>query len=70
MAPTPIKSAQEVALRAPNITLHAPEPGGFRLETVARAGQALRLIEQILQRGASVSREEEARQAEEKSETS
>ena len=66
MAPTAIKSAQEV-------TLHTPEgeapkllqPGVFRLETVARASRALKLIEQILQRG-----KQEAPQGVEKSETS
>jgi hypothetical protein len=58
MAPTAIKPSQE-------ITLHTPDPGAFRLETVARAGRALRLIEQILQRG-----KEEASQAEEKSDES
>lgn len=58
MAPAAIK-------HTPGITVHTPEPGAFRLETLARAGRALRLIEQILQRG-----KEEATAGKEKSEKS
>lgn len=56
-------------LHLPDLTLHTPGPGVssgpgvFRLETVARAGRALKLIEQILQRA-----KEEAGQTGEKSE--
>ena len=72
MAPTAIKSAKEVTLHKSEVTLHTPDPGAFHLETVARAGRALRLIEQILQRNKAERSilQEEAPQGTEKSEAS